>query len=231
MLSARNTVANQSALALRPQLRAPAPAAPDTRSPTPEALNGEIIGACEAVADLMRLAVFDTEGKLVAVLGIASIDAKLLRHSHAFTGTVMDGAADAPIDIGAIRPHPPEPAYPAQPAPSALARGGMPPKALRRVRDYIDAHLEESIGLKDLAEVAGLSMFHFARAFKQSQGVTPNCYLFQRRVERAQQLLADSNLPLCEIAIATGFSDQSHFARRFREHVGTTPAKYRWSKR
>jgi AraC-like DNA-binding protein len=231
MLSARNTVANQSALALRPQLRTPEPVAPDTRGPMPPSLSGEIIGACETVADLMRLAVLEAEGKLVAVLGLASIDPELLQHSHAFTGTVMDGMAGAEIDIGAIQPHPAAPAYPAHPTPSARVRGGLPPKALRRVRDYIDAHLEDSIGLKDLAEVAGLSMFHFARAFKQSQGMTPNCYLFQRRVERAQQLLADSDLPLSEIANATGFSDQSHFARRFRAHVGTTPAKYRWSRR
>lgn len=132
------------------------------------------------------------------------------------------------ININALQPAPVvEPRKPVQ----APARGGLPPRALRRVREYIEQHIEESIGLKDLAEVAGLSMFHFARAFKQSQGATPNCYLFQRRVERAQQLLAESDLPLSEIAIATGFSDQSHFARRFREHVGTTPAKYRWSKR
>src|SRR5258708_34837440 len=98
MLSARNTVANQSTLALRPQLRTPEPVAPDTRGPMPPSLSGEIIGACETVADLMRLAVLDAEGKLVAVLGLASIDPELLQHSHAFTGTVMDGMACAEID-------------------------------------------------------------------------------------------------------------------------------------
>jgi AraC-like DNA-binding protein len=113
----------------------------------------------------------------------------------------------------------------------APARGGLPPRALRRVREYIDLHIEDSIGLKDLADVAGLSMFHFARAFKQSLDVTPNCYLFQRRVERAQKLLTESDLSLSEVAIAAGFSDQSHLTRRFREHVGTTPARFRWSRR
>ena len=118
-----------------------------------------------------------------------------------------------------------------EPSPRLLAQGGLPPKVLRRVNEYIDVHLEQTVRLKELAKVAGLSVFHFARAFKRSVGVTPNRYLSQRRVLRAQQLLADSDMSLSQIAFATGFSDQSYFARRFREQVGTTPSKFRWSKR
>src|SRR6266446_2017321 len=108
-------------------------------------------------------------------------------------------------------------------------RGGLPPRALRRVREFIEAHLEENIGVQVLASTAGLSMCHFARAFKRSEGVTPHNYLVQRRVRRAKDLLAATDLPLSEIALASGFSDQSHCARRFREHVGVTPSSYRWS--
>jgi AraC-like DNA-binding protein/PAS domain-containing protein len=111
------------------------------------------------------------------------------------------------------------------------ARGGLPPRALRRVREYVDAHLEENIGLEALAAAAGLSMFHFARAFKQSEGVTPHSYLIQRRVERAQELLTATDCSLSDIALATGFSDQSHLARHFRERVGIPPSSFRWSKR
>ena len=111
------------------------------------------------------------------------------------------------------------------------ARGGLPPRALRRVREYVDAHLEENIGLEALAAAAGLSMFHFARAFKQSEGVTPHSYLIQRRVERAQELLTATDCSLSDIALATGFSDQSHLARHFRERVGIPPSTFRWSKR
>ncbi len=111
------------------------------------------------------------------------------------------------------------------------ARGGLPPRALRRVREYITAHLERNISVEALAAIVGLSMFHFARAFKQSEGVTPHRFLLQCRVRRAQELLAGTDLPLSEIALAAGFSDQSHCARRFREFVGITPSRYRWSTR
>ena len=112
-----------------------------------------------------------------------------------------------------------------------LARGGLPPGALRRVRDYVEARLEENIDIQALADTAGLSMYHFARAFKQSEGITPHEYLVQCRVRRARELLRSSELPLAEIARACGFSDQSHCARRFREHFGVTPSRYRWSMR
>ena len=115
-------------------------------------------------------------------------------------------------------------------APSG-ARGGLPPRALRRVREYIESHLEENIALETLADIAGFSTFHFARAFKQSEGVTPHGYLVERRVERAQKLLTGANLSLSEIALASGFSDQSHLARHFRQRVGVSPSMFRWSKR
>ena len=110
-------------------------------------------------------------------------------------------------------------------------RGGLPPRALKRVREYIEDHLEETISIEALARIVGLSMYHFARAFKQSEGLTPHDYLLQCRVRRAQELLANTDLPLSEIALASGFSDQSHCARRFRERVGITPSSYRWSMR
>ena len=124
----------------------------------------------------------------------------------------------------------PEMSYDTTAQPS-VHRGGLPPRALRRVREFIEAHLEENISLQVLAVIVGLSMSHFARAFKQSEGVTPHDYVLRCRVRRAQELLADTELPLSEIAIAVGFADQSHCARRFREHVGLTPSRYRWSLR
>jgi len=118
-----------------------------------------------------------------------------------------------------------------QRAPAAQARGGLPPGAMRRVREYVDAHLGENMDLAELASIAGLSVFHFARQFKKSAGVTPHSYLVQRRVERAQDLLARTDLALSEIAVAAGFSDQSHLARHFRQMLGTTPREFRWSQR
>ncbi len=118
-----------------------------------------------------------------------------------------------------------------QQQPPAQARGGLPPGAMRRVREYVDAHLGESMDLAELAAIAGLSVFHFARQFKQSAGITPHHYLVQRRIERAQDMLARTDLALSEIAVAAGFSDQSHLSRHFRQMLGTTPREFRWSQR
>ena len=115
--------------------------------------------------------------------------------------------------------------------PVPQARGGLPPGTMRRVREHVEAHFSESIDLAELAAIAGLSVFHFARQFKQSAGITPHQYLVERRIERAREMLARTDLSLSEIAIATGFSDQSHFARHFRQMLGMTPGQFRWSQR
>jgi AraC-like DNA-binding protein len=111
------------------------------------------------------------------------------------------------------------------------ARGGLPPGALRRVKDYVEANLDKSVDLPTLAGTAGFSVFHFARAFKQSEGVTPHVYLLEQRLKRARELLTVTDLPLSEIARAAGFSDQGHLARHFRRQVGVSPSRFRWSKR
>jgi transcriptional regulator of acetoin/glycerol metabolism len=111
------------------------------------------------------------------------------------------------------------------------AHGGLSAGAMRRVREYVEMHLSENIDLAMLAAVAGLSMHHFARQFKQSAGVTPHHYLTKKRVERAQEMLAQTDLSLSEIAYEAGFSDQSHLARHFRYMVGSTPREFRWSQR
>jgi transcriptional regulator of acetoin/glycerol metabolism len=115
--------------------------------------------------------------------------------------------------------------------PAPQAQGGLSPGAMRRVREFVDVHLGESIDLSMLAGVAGLSVHHFARQFKQSAGVTPHVYLTQKRVERAQEMLVQTDISLAEIAFAVGFFDQGHLARHFRHMLGTTPREFRWSER
>lgn len=103
-------------------------------------------------------------------------------------------------------------------------RGGLAPARVNRICEYIDSHVQENIALEVLAEIAQLSVHHFARAFRQSLGVPPHNYIVQRRVEHAQQLLRNTDLPLSEIAMEAGFTDQSHLARHFRTILGVSPA-------
>jgi AraC family transcriptional regulator len=74
--------------------------------------------------------------------------------------------------------------------------------------------------------VAGLSPYHFARAFKRSTGFGPYRYVLRRRTERAKRLLAAGNVPLSSVARACGFGSQSHFSARFREMTGLTPRQF-----
>jgi AraC-like DNA-binding protein len=117
------------------------------------------------------------------------------------------------------------------PEPPPHARGGLPPGAMRRVHEYVEAHVSENIELSMLATIADLSLYHFAREFKRSAGVTPHSYLVHKRVERAKDMLARTDYSLTEIALAAGFSDQSHLARHFRQIVGSTPREFRWALR
>src|SRR5262249_36648484 len=115
------------------------------------------------------------------------------------------------------------------PTPAPQARGGLSPGAMRRVHDYIDAHLSDSIELAELSQIAGLSVFHFARQFKHSEGMAPHHYLVSRRVGRAKEMLARTRFSLSEIAVAAGFADQSHLTRHFRQLLGITPGQFRRS--
>ena len=116
--------------------------------------------------------------------------------------------------------------YPStDPARPRRERGGLTPRALRRVCEYVDKHFATNIDFEALAN--GLSRTHFARAFEQSVGTTPHDYLTRQRVSKAQEFLVGSDLCLAEIAVACGFGDQSHFTRVFSRVVGTTPGAWR----
>jgi len=110
-------------------------------------------------------------------------------------------------------------------------RGGLSPARTHRICEYINSNLDQNIGLEALAEMAGLSTHHFARAFKQSVGMPPHGYVLQRRIEHAQQMLRKTDLPMSEIALSAGFADQSHLARHFRRITGRSPSAVRWEQR
>jgi AraC-like DNA-binding protein len=110
-------------------------------------------------------------------------------------------------------------------------RGGLSPARTHRICEYINFNLGQNISLEALAEMAGLSIHHFARAFKQTVGMPPHGYVLQRRIEHARQMLRNTDLPMSEIALSAGFSDQSHLARHFRRITGMSPSVVRWEQR
>ena len=111
------------------------------------------------------------------------------------------------------------------------ARGGLAPWQERRAKELLNANLEGAIPLNRLAAECGLSVRHFARAFRQSTGAAPHRWLLKRRVELARGLLGDPGLSLAEIAVRCGFSDQSHFTRVFRAMSGASPGAWRRMRR
>jgi AraC family transcriptional regulator len=106
-------------------------------------------------------------------------------------------------------------------------RGGLPIARLRKIEDYVRGHLAENICIKALAELAGLSPFHFARAFKQATGMTPHQFVVRERMLHAQQLIRETSRSLIDIALEVGYTSPSHFAQVFRREVGMAPTQFR----
>ena len=116
-------------------------------------------------------------------------------------------------------------------APPPLPRGGLAPWQERRAKEMLDARLDGSVSLAELAGACQLSVRHFARAFRQSTGQPPHRWMMERRLERAEGLLEFSSLPLGEIAASCGFASPSHFARVFRRATGMPPGEWRRGRR
>ena len=103
---------------------------------------------------------------------------------------------------------------------------------LYAVLAYVDEYLDADLSLEELAGLAHLSPFHFARLFKNSTGLPPHQYVIARRVARAMELLRRRDiLLLAEVAVEAGFADQSHFTRHFKRLVGVTPRLFQASAR
>ena len=111
--------------------------------------------------------------------------------------------------------------------PARPLRGGLPVWQQKRVIDFIEEHLAEKISLATLAELVGLSLYHFARAFTQSFGVPPHHYHMARRIDRARSLLQEPALSVTQIGLQIGFRETSSFTRAFRRFTGLTPTEYR----
>ncbi|WP_420963730.1 helix-turn-helix domain-containing protein [Brucella sp. IR073] len=100
------------------------------------------------------------------------------------------------------------------------------PRVLRAL-DYAEAHLADDISLDDLAAIAAMSRFHFARAFREAVGMPPHAYVVSRRIERAKDLLRSTRLSVTEIAWRVGYANPGKFAAQFRKLTGATPGAWR----
>jgi AraC family transcriptional regulator len=119
--------------------------------------------------------------------------------------------------------------YSANPVTIADSTTKLAPQQLQQAIDYIHKRLTLGVKLSDLANEVKMSQYRFARAFKQSTGLPPHQYLLSQRIELAQRLLANKELPIGEIGYQLGFANQSHFTATFRRFTTVTPNLYRQS--
>jgi AraC-like DNA-binding protein len=111
---------------------------------------------------------------------------------------------------------------PRSPTPAALTAWQA-----RQVVDYIDRNITEPLRVSNLCAVVHRTESHFSRIFKRTFGVSPHAYIVNRRLELALRLIAESSLPLSQIALKCGFGDQAHLSNRFRQRSGMTPSAWR----
>jgi AraC family transcriptional regulator len=113
--------------------------------------------------------------------------------------------------------------------PASTPRRGLAGWQVKRVTTYMRDHLDQEIGLQELATLVGLSRFHFCTAFRMATGHTPHEWLTVQRIERAKAFLRDPRLPITDIALTVGYQTSSAFAATFRKIAGVTPTEFRRS--
>lgn len=105
----------------------------------------------------------------------------------------------------------------------------LPASVLARIDAYLEAHADAAVTLDTMAELANLSVFHFARRFKQTTGASPYQYVISWKIKRAQQLLRADSLPIADISDALGFASPAHFSAAFKRSVGQSPREFQRS--
>ena len=113
------------------------------------------------------------------------------------------------------------------PRPVQIYRGGLGSARLRRIKELVDAKMEDDLSLDEMAQSVGLSTAHFARMFRKSTGETPHQFVLRQKIERAKVMLRSPNARILDVAITCGFKTQQHFAQVFRDVCGISPTEYR----
>ena len=117
------------------------------------------------------------------------------------------------------------------PTPRTSERGGLAPWQIRRTTEFLQDNIARDVALSELAGVAKLSPFHFARAFKASLGRPPHAYLRDLRIARAKAMLVETDLAVTEIAALVGYEAPQTLGKAFRRETGVTPSDYRRERR
>src|ERR1700691_359819 len=182
-----------------------------------EAAVSEIYGCDSSVAELVpRFAILDP---LLEQLAIAITNA--LRDGNAEDGLYIDTIAQM-MAVHLARTHSSR-SKPVRLLPAKPLAGWK----MRRVIDFIEDNLEGDLSLQAMAEEVDISPLYLARAFKAAVGQSPHQYVLARRIERAKELLRNTDLPVVDVALSSGFSSQSHLSHWFIRQVGVSPAVYR----
>lgn len=106
-------------------------------------------------------------------------------------------------------------------------RGGLGSARLRRIKEFVDARIEEELTLCEMAQAVELSAAHFSRMFRKSTGEIPHQFLLRQKLERAMMMLRSADGRVIDLAVACGFKSQQHFAQAFRRVCGICPTAYR----
>lgn len=109
--------------------------------------------------------------------------------------------------------------------PNGMVGVGNEPRAVSLAKEFLSENLDKKVSLEDVAKAVGLSRYHFLRVFKRATGLPPHAFRTQQRIRRARNLMR-RGVPFADVALETGFSDQSHFTNKFRQFTGATPRQY-----
>jgi AraC family transcriptional regulator len=182
-----------------------------------EAAVSEIYGCDSSVAELVpRFAILDP---LLEQLAIAITNA--LRDGNAEDGLYIDTIAQM-MAVHLARTHSSR-SKPVRLLPAKPLAGWK----MRRVIEFIEDNLEGDLSLQSMAAEVDISPLYLARAFKAAVGQSPHQYVLARRIERAKELLRNTDLPVVDVALSSGFSSQSHLSHWFIRQIGVSPAVYR----
>ncbi|MFC5069176.1 helix-turn-helix transcriptional regulator [Flaviflagellibacter deserti] len=114
-----------------------------------------------------------------------------------------------------------------RPASAPARPWALAPWRLRRIAEFVDAHLERDIRIAELAQEIGLSAGHLHRAFRETTGATPLDFITRRRIERAMRILSTEKVSVLDLSLRVGFQSVSHFTRTFRRISGVNPSRFR----